>query len=315
MRISGKRIIVIGELNVDVVATGLGQMPRLGQEILASDCQLTLGSASAIFACGAAKLGNEVTFVSRVGRDEFGDFCLQELHRSGVSTKHIARDRSFRTGVTVSLSTTRDRALVTYPGSIAAVEPNMVSSSLLAKHDHLHMTSYFLQTGLQCSFGQIFREAKAHGLTTSFDPNSDPSQTWKANLKEVLAHTDILFVNRDEASSLTRKRRRESALKVLAELVSLAVIKLGSQGAIAIQGNQIKSAPAFKVEVKDTTGAGDSFASGFVSSYLSGRSLAENLRRANACGALSAQQVGGIAGQPTLRLLNSFLKRTAEEGH
>ena len=72
-------VIVIGELNVDAVATGLAREPKLGLEIIATDFQMTLGSASAIFASGVAKLGHEVTFVSKVGRDDFGDFCLEAL--------------------------------------------------------------------------------------------------------------------------------------------------------------------------------------------------------------------------------------------
>ncbi len=60
-----KRIVVVGELNVDLVVTGLNSAPIFGQEILAANFEMTLGSASAIFACGAAKLGNEVTFISQ----------------------------------------------------------------------------------------------------------------------------------------------------------------------------------------------------------------------------------------------------------
>ena len=72
-------VLVIGELNVDIVATGLRGFPEMGAEILAQDCELTLGSASAIFAVGMSKLGHKVTFVSQVGRDSFGDFCITTL--------------------------------------------------------------------------------------------------------------------------------------------------------------------------------------------------------------------------------------------
>jgi sugar/nucleoside kinase (ribokinase family) len=306
---SGKRIIVLGELNVDVVASGLSHAPMLGKEILASDFQLSLGSASAIFACGAAKLGHEVTFVSTVGRDEFGDFCLRELLRNGISTRFVRRDKNLRTGVTVSLSTMADRALVTYPGAIAAVGPHLLKKSLLAKHQHLHMTSYFLQTGLRGSFAKIFSEAKKQGLTTSFDPNSDPSQTWEAEgLNDVLAHTDVLLVNKVEAQKLTRRRDTKSAFRVLSELVPCAVIKLGDKGAVAMEKGALTSAPAFEVPVKDTTGAGDSFAAGFVSSYISGSKLDDCLRTANACGALSTLKAGGTESQPNRKELKRFLK-------
>jgi sugar/nucleoside kinase (ribokinase family) len=305
---AGSRVIVIGELNIDAVASGLSALPTMGTEILASEFQLTLGSASAIFACGIAKLGHEVTFISKVGSDDFGSFCLAALREAGVSTRQVSRDKDLKTGVTISLSTPKDRALVTYLGAISAMGPEHVTSSSLKGHRHLHMTSYFLQTRMQGSFPQIFRDAKAHGLSTSFDPNSDPAHVWSDSMREVFTSTDLLFLNETEALQLTRTRNARAAIKALSKEVPCAVIKLGARGAMAIKDGQISSAAGFKINAKDTTGAGDSFAAGFVSFYLRGRPLAECLQAANACGALSTLEAGGTAGQPTRQALNKFLR-------
>src|SRR5690348_17329542 len=78
-------IAVIGELNVDLVASGLKSEPKLGREIIADDFEITLGSASAIFASGISRLGRSVTFVSQVGNDEFGRFCMDTLAGKGIS--------------------------------------------------------------------------------------------------------------------------------------------------------------------------------------------------------------------------------------
>ena len=301
-------VVVIGELNVDMVATGLTGPPRMGAEITAADFELTLGSASAIFACGVAKLGHEVTFISQVGRDDFGEFCLNALRVAGVPTDSVLLDAGVKTGVTISLSTRTDRALVTYPGAIASFNYGQVKMDQLEGQRHLHMTSYFLQEGLRPSFPQILREAKRMGLTTSFDPNSDPERAWGRGINEALAQTDVLFLNETEARELTRARGVRSALKILGQAVPCAVIKLGPKGAVAIKDGEVASAPGFEVEALDTTGAGDSFAAGFVSAYLRGRSLAECLRAGNACGALSTLKAGGTAGQPDSRSLKSFLK-------
>jgi sugar/nucleoside kinase (ribokinase family) len=301
-------VIVIGELNVDLVVTGLTEPARMGAEIIATNFELTLGSASAIFACGVAKLGHPVTFISQVGADEFGKFCLVALRAAGVPTANILRDRSIRTGVTISLSTPEDRALVTYPGAIASLNYGQVKMALLKGQRHLHMTSYFLQTGLRPAFPQIFREARRMGLTTSFDPNFDPELSWGGGISEVLAETDVLFLNESEAFQLTRARSLQHALKALGQRVPYAVIKLGPKGALAIKGGELTSAPGFKVEPLDTTGAGDSFAAGFISTFLRGASLAECLRAGNACGALSTLKAGGTNGQPDSRALKTFLK-------
>lgn len=306
-RTAGKGVIVIGELNIDAIASGLSEAPEMGGEILASDFRLTLGSASAIFACGVAKLGSEVTFISKVGSDHLGGFCLAALRDAGVPTRDVLHDEHLGTGVTISLSTRKDRALVTYLGAIAALGPEHVKRSHLHGHRHLHMTSYFLQTRLQTSFPRIFREARELGLSTSFDPNSDPTHRWNESIREVFAYTDLLFLNDTEALQLTRTRTPRAALKMLSKEVPCAVIKLGARGALAVRHGEITSASGFRVKPIDTTGAGDSFAAGFVSYYLRGRPMTECLDAANACGAMSTLQAGGTAGQPTRRAMKTFL--------
>ena len=305
------KILVIGELNVDIVATGLRSLPEMGTEILAEDCELTLGSASAIFAAGMAKLGHSVTFVSQVGRDYFGDFCLSTLRQLGVATPNVARKTNEKTGVTIALSGKRDRALVTHSGAVATLTADSIDLALMKRHDHLHLTSYYLQTALQPSFADMFRYAKELGLTTSFDPNSDPSNKWSRSIDGVLRYTDVLFVNEREASQLTRSNTPKAALKTLGTKVPCAVIKRGPRGAIAIQNGVIARDSGFKVNAIDTTGAGDSFDAGFLSAYLRRAPLTQCLSIGNACGALSATRVGGTPGQPTESELQAFLRSNA----
>jgi sugar/nucleoside kinase (ribokinase family) len=98
------------------------------------------------------------------------------------------------------------------------------------------------------------------------------------------------------------------ALRALGQLVSCAVVKRGAKGAVAIQNDEVVADSGFKVEAVDTTGAGDSFAAGFVSAYVRRALLAECLRVGNACGALSTRALGGTPGQPTQAELQMFLK-------
>lgn len=307
-RLQRPKILVIGELNVDIVATGLRSVPDIGSEILAEKCELTLGSASAIFAAGMAKLGHRVTFFSHVGQDYFGDFCLRTLKQSGVSTRHVTRKADEKTGVTIALSGKRDRALVTYAGAIATFKADSINETVMSSQDHVHLTSYYLQTALRPSFAQLLRQAKASGLTTSFDPNSDPSDKWSRNITAVLKYTDVLLVNELEAMKLTRSKTLNGALKTLGPKVHCAVIKRGDRGATAIQNDEVFNDPGFRISAIDTTGAGDSFDAGFMSAYLRKAPLAECLRIGNACGALSAMNVGGTTGQPTQQELQQFIR-------
>jgi sugar/nucleoside kinase (ribokinase family) len=310
--ISDRRIAVIGELNVDLIATGLNAPPILGHEILATGLQMTLGSASAIFACGVAKLGHQVTFISSVGQDDFGRFCLEALRSAGISTEKVIEDASLKTGVTISLSTPTDRALVTFLGAISEFALERVPLTALENHSHLHLTSYFLQHRLRPSFFHILSEAKRRGLTTSFDPNSDPNSRWEEEIWEVLTQADVLFLNESEALQLTRMSEVNEALKFLGSKLPCVVIKLGSRGAIAIRSNQVVVADGFTVEAVDTTGAGDSFAAGFIHGFLEGEDLGSSLQFGNGCGALSSLKAGGTTNQPTRDELNEFLQSHPE---
>lgn len=303
------RVAVIGELNVDLVASGLSSFPSLGQEVLATDFQLTLGSASAIFASGISKLGHEVSFFSMVGNDAFGRFCLRALQEIGIATDNVIEDPAERTGVTISLSNPTDRALVTFLGAISSLRVEQLPLAELQGYSHLHLTSYFLQDQLRPSFPQIMRTAKRYGLSVSFDPNADPTSRWIDPIWEVLRLTDVLFVNEKEAQQLTRCDDTEKAIDVLGSKLSCVVIKLGAQGAVAIRDGKIVSATGFRVKALDTTGAGDSFAAGFLHGYLEGSDLYTSLKFGNACGALSTLGMGGTSTQPSHEEIMTFLQK------
>jgi len=226
----------------------------------------------------------------------------------------VTRKAHERTGVTIALSGKRDRALVTYPGAVATFKADSLDEKAMSKHDHLHLTSYYLQAGLRPSFAHLLQQAKAAGLTTSFDPNSDPGDKWDRNIDAVLKYTDVLFVNEREAMKLTRSNTLSDVLKTLGTKVNCAVVKRGARGATAIQNEELFKGSGFKISAIDTTGAGDSFDAGFMSAYLRKAPLAECLRTGNACGALSAMSVGGTAGQPTPQELQEFIRANTAAG-
>lgn len=304
-------VLAIGELNVDVVMTGLASTPRLGRELIASELDVTLGSATAIFACQVRKLGHPVTFVSRVGHDSFGSLCLRELEKLGIDVSHVIRSAERGTGVTLSLPLRGERAQVTFLGAISELRERDLPMQLLERQRHLHLSSFALQKGLQPAFPSLLRRARQLGLTTSLDPNSDLRGSLRRGILKLLPHVDVLLLNEREARELSGKRLPAEALEVLARQVRGVVIKLGPAGAIAsLDGKQAK-AKARKVSAIDTTGAGDSFAGGFVSAFLRGSALVDCLNVGNACGAASTRALGGTAAQPTLADLPRFAREAA----
>ncbi len=293
-------LIVVGELNVDLILTG-DVTPTFGQaEKLVDDATLTLGSSSAIFACGAARLGLRVAFIGKVGHDEFGRFMLAALAERGVDTRGVVVDPAIKTGLSVILSRGNDRAILTHPGSIAALRYAEIDLALLSQARHLHLGSYFLLDALRPDIPRLFDAAHAAGLTVSLDTNYDPTETWNDRLADTLAHTDIFLPNETELQAIAGLPDVAPALAKLAEQVPLIAVKLGPAGAIARRGAESITAAPSPVTVVDTTGAGDSFDAGFVYGYLSGWDLSQSLRLGCVCGALSTRAAGGTTAQPTL---------------
>lgn len=306
------RILVIGELNVDLIMSGLSSAPKLGTEVLAQEFRMALGSASAIYACGMATLGYDVTFISKVGMDQFGRFCLDALEHAHISTAGVLQSKESTTGVTIVLSTREDRALVTCLGAIAELRYADVQQLTFSGHTHLHLTSYFLQQALRPDILLLIHQAKRAGLTLSFDPNSDPAEQWTSDIEEIFTKVDILFLNETEALAATRQTEVREALRVLQRHQTCVVIKLGRNGAIGSRDGEIVHAPGYPVDVVDTTGAGDSFAAGFVHGMLLGRDLVTCLRFGNAAGALSTRGQGGTASQADQFTLEQFLRDKAQ---
>jgi sugar/nucleoside kinase (ribokinase family) len=293
-----KRVLVAGEINVDLILQGYQSFPVPGKEVVVDDFVMTLGSASAICAMGLARLGVPVAFLGVVGDDPWGAYCVETMRAAGIDVSRVAVHSTIKTGVTVSLTTAhRDRALISYLGSIAALEGAAIADDAFRGFDHLHMSSYFLQKKLRPSCASVFRRARAAGLTTSLDPGFDPSERWGADLKDTLREVDLFFPNEVELRGITGTDDVREGLKRLENGRTRTIAKLGPRGAAALVDDALLEVAAFPVEPVDTTGAGDSFDAGFLFAWLMGRPLPECLRWGAACGSLSTRGSGGTGYQ------------------
>ena len=302
-------ILVAGELNPDLVLAGYRTFPTGGKEVLVEDMSLVMGSSSAICAMGLSRLGNSVRFAAKVGMDVWGRFCIETLENAGVDVSGVIAPANIKTGITVSITgPNTDRALVTYPGAIAALSEKDIPDTAFTGCAHLHVSSFFLQDALRPGCASLFRRARAHGLTTSLDTGFDPSERWNGGIEEAISEADLFFPNEVELRALSGCEDVESGVRKLARGRTKVVAKLGSNGAAAFDGERFLSVPAFPVVVTDTTGAGDSFNAGFLHSWLRSRSMADALAFASACGALSTLGMGGTGAQPTEAEAVQFLE-------
>ena len=297
-------ILVAGEINPDLILSG-NVVPEFDQvEKIVDKATLAIGSSSAIFACGAARLGLKVAFIGVCGEDVFGRFMLDEMQKRNVNVSSVIVRADGQTGLSVILSqpieyAQGDRAILTHLGLIPMLQASDISDALLCQARHLHIASYFLQTDLQPDLSSLFRRAHSLGLTTSLDTNYDPSEQW-LGFDELLSVTDIFLPNKTEALSITQSDNVDSAAIQLANKSKLVAIKLGADGALACQDHLIIHSDSISINIVDTVGAGDSFDAGFMYAYLNHWELQKSLRLACVCGALSTRRAGGTGGQPTL---------------
>lgn len=302
------KILVAGELNADLVMSGLPSLPVLGRELTGQDFRMVMGSSSAITAARLAALGAAVDFVGLIGKDDIGRFVLHELAGFGVGTAAVQVVEAV-TGVTIVLTYSSDRAMLTFPGTMAEFDGKGITREMLGEYRHLHVGSFFLQTGLQPRLPELFAAAHDMGLTTSLDVGWDPTESWLKNpyLAPTLAVTDYFFPNQDETTALLAGEQRPEKLAAL--VGGTLLVKRGAQGAAAYRASGlIASAPALPVQVVDTTGAGDAFNAGFLyATCVRGASMQDALRFAVACGSQAVTRVGGATDSPDAAAIDALL--------
>jgi ribokinase len=299
-------LLVVCELNPDILVTDPALDVRFGQvEQYVADAGITLGSSGAITAAAAAAQGARVAVVALVGADLAGDVARRALGELGVDTTAVLVRPGARTGMTVVLSTADgDRALLTFPGTMSGLTVQDVPADMLRRARHVHISSFYLQSGLHPGLAGLLRTARARGATTSLDPGWDPHERW-SGLVPVLADLDLLLPNAAEctriAAAITGRatgadagaEQVAAAAEVLAALGPRVVVKLGAEGGLAVGDGRPVHVPAPAADIVDTTGAGDNFDAGFLVATLYGEDARTALERAVAAGSLSLRGRGG----------------------
>ena len=314
-------LLVVGEVNADVIVADPDPRPMFGQaERIVQDIRPAVGSSSVITACAAARLGLRVAMVGVVGDDLFGRFMLDAMRDRFVDVSAIRVASDAPTGASVILTNGRDRAILTARGTIGAVTAEDVTAGLLRQARHVHIGSWFLQDGLRPTAAALLAAARDAGLTTSLDPNWDPSGRWDDGLTALLPGLDLVFPNDAEVSRIAGFEDPEIAAVELARLGRpgngggrsetglMVVVKCGADGAFAATADGVVArAGAYPVTALDTTGAGDSFDAAYLAAWLAGAAPNEALRAGAVAGALSTTALGGVDGQPTRSALDAAL--------
>jgi ribokinase len=299
-------IVVFGSINMDVVTT-CERHPRLGETALGKSVAFHPGGKGANQAIAAARCSGKSLLIGSVGADDFGTQMLAHLQENGVDTSGIVVESGASTGVAIiTVDAKGDNTIVVTPGANGLARaprhlPETMSGAAVALAQ------------LEIAMGEIavlFAMIKASGGTTILNPS--PYQPLP---QELLQNTSIIILNEHECAELIGKPTTAEPQGIITALraadlpLPSCIITLGPAGFIlAERGRAPVHIGGHKVEVLDTTGAGDCFAGWFAAELAAGRSLEDAGLRANAAAALSVTRPGAGPSMPTKAEVESFLR-------
>jgi sugar/nucleoside kinase (ribokinase family) len=284
-------IVCIGQLVADIVVRPVNGLPVPGRTEPVEELQLLSGGCAANTAAALAKLGSDVRLVAVIGWDALGDAALADIQAAGVTIDAVVRNPDVSTAAAiVMVADTGERSFFYRPGGNERLANRDVSDAVLQAAQIVHVGGAMKLLNLNLS--ELMARAKSFGCTTSLDTDWDFSGLWMKTLAGALPHLDYLMTNEEEAAMLTGKDDpRAAAAALLACGPKVVAVKRGARGAFIATKDGVQEIAACRVEVRDTTCAGDSFAAGFLQGVASGWSLEKALRLANAAGGMCTTQI------------------------
>jgi ribokinase len=285
------KVLFAGDANIDFQMAGLASLPQTDKEVMCTEFTASIGGSTTICAAAYCSLGGRAKFCGLLGDDENGRLMERMLQQAEVGLDLLRFTRQCATGVTVNLVHGATRTQITYPGTLSVVDESDVVLREIGRFTHLHLGGLYPLTAFLPRVTELLKAARGAGVTTSLTTQWDSSREWK-HLDDWLPHLSYLFVNEEEALSISRRTRVEEAYGELAARTACPLVTLGASGAFA-GGRRI---PGFAVAVRDTTGAGDSFAAGFLFAIKEMLlPFEEAVRYGCAAGALCCTYVGGVS--------------------
>lgn len=276
------------------------EIPQKTGKFVANDYKEIGGGPAATAAVAAAKLGAHVDFIGRVGDDAAGQVILSELESYGVNTslvKIYSKARSSQSAIMVDK--TGERLIINYPSPDLFTDTDWLTNIDFSVYDVILADVRWHQGTEYC-----FNKAKELGITTVLDADVTPQDI--TPLVKLATHAAF---SEPGLYKIANDNETLSALSKADHITTGQVyVTLGDKGCVWLDDNNIKQHPGFKVNVVDTTGAGDVFHGAFAFALANGYSIDNVVEFANAVAALKCTKAGGRDGIPSIEQVKEFLK-------
>ena len=304
---SKPKVVVVGSFMMDLVVKA-ERRPRKGETLIGDEFGMFIGGKGTNQAIAAARLGAQVHMVGRLGTDLFGDMFISALDKDGINTPFIARDPEVGTGVgTPVIDAQGDNSIIIIPRANMrlSIEDVNKAEEAISEADVL-----LLQLEVPIPSSQRAAEiARVGGATVILNPA--PARELP---DDFLRYIDIVTPNETETEMLTGVEvtdplgAERAAKNLLDKGMSAVVLTLGERGALLLTQETTKAIPAYKVEVVDTTAAGDAFGGALATAIAKDEPLEQAVASANAAGAIAVTIMGAEPSMPTQQQLEQFLK-------
>ena len=308
------RVTVIGSLNIDLVVS-LGRWPEVGETVLGQDLMVTEGGKGANQAVAAARAGADVAMAGCVGADAFGRQLKESLETAGVDVRWITEANAPTGMAFIWVLEGGESRIVLAPGANAASTSERVGIWLdnMCRPEILLLQLEIPLEGVR----RALADGREQGVMTVLDPAPAPEEGLPPDILEMVG---VLTPNALEASLLTgiQVTGPASASRAADELrrqgADTVIVTMGSAGALVADPEGVQYFPAFPVETRDETAAGDAFSGTLAAQLARGVEIESAVRTASAAGALASTAMGAQISLPGRDDLDLFLSERNDEG-
>jgi len=288
------KIVIVGSCSQDYFTIS-DKFPKKGETIIGSDFTTSLGGKGSNQAVASAKLGADVTFLGCVGKDDIGEKIINNMSSYAINTNYIQKTDEFPSGIATIIVAEGDNIIVIVKGANNAVTVEYVKKNLKVIED-ADMVVLQLEIPLE-TVEYVTNICFEKGISVMLNPA--PAIALK---KETIEKATYITPNETELEIVFNDNMKN----VLAKYPNKVIMTNGSQGVYYHNGKEIINVPSYKVDVVDTTGAGDSFNGALAYSLLSGFELSKAIRFSNKAASKTVQDVGAQTAMPKLRELEKY---------